>query len=130
VDLIEVQVTVPGKAREEGDELVGISDLHPQHLHQTRSVLAGEEPGEGRLAQAGLTGNEQVSHGLAPRLRGVPGETEVLQHPALPDEVTEAQRADSRLGLGRRRRGSGAASLGAARNSARSRPSGLKTNAR
>ncbi len=106
VDLVDVDEPEPGKTAEEGDELMGISDVHPQHLHQPRAVLTGKEPGGRRLADAGLTAEEHVAQGFVALLRGAGGEEQVLDDAALPDEVPEAHRADShRDARGWKRRG-------------------------
>jgi hypothetical protein len=66
VDLVDEDELALLEAAEERDQLIGIVDVPREHLHQRGSAFPGEEPGRGGLAQAGLTGEERVSHGLAP----------------------------------------------------------------
>src|SRR5262249_25193571 len=53
MDLIQEEEPSSPDAREEGDELVGISDVPRDDLNELRAALSGKEPGERRLAQPG-----------------------------------------------------------------------------
>jgi hypothetical protein len=90
VNLVDVDEPELRETTEERDELMGITDVHPQHLHQPRAVLTGEKPGGRRLADAGLTAEEDAAQRIAALLRGPRGKEQVLDDAALPDEVLEA----------------------------------------
>jgi hypothetical protein len=82
---------------EDRGQVAGPLDCRPGRVAHVDAELAGDDRGEGRLAEAGRTVQQDVVGGLSPPLRGRDEHGEIGLDLALADVLVERPRSEGAL---------------------------------
>ena len=97
VDLVDEQHVALAQAGEDGGEIPGTLDGGARCRADLRPHLGRHDVGEGRLAEAGRTVQQDVVDRLGAMLGGINQDRQVLLDARLPRELIEATRPDRGL---------------------------------
>src|SRR6266705_5552282 len=94
MDLVDKQDVVRLQICEECGEIAGALDHRPRGGAKPDPKLAGDDLREGRLAEAGRAEKQHLVERLAPALRRLDKDAQIVTQLALANEFVEGKRAD------------------------------------